>query len=141
MTQPTVNPDRCDPARSDEAFFARDEHDEFGLKLLDQVEAGLIRMEYYGDGIIPLIVDLDFTKEQKETDVDPGYPESATVVSVWHKGVDIYALVAPGIIEEMEIQCVESGYGGDADEGDDWGDRERDRQLEEAADRADREAE
>lgn len=107
-------------------------HDEFDGKITPAVESGLIRMEYYGDGIVPLLADLEYTKEQKETRTDPGYPAQVSVVALWHRGTDILTIVDPDMIEEIEIQALESGYGGDADEGDDWGDRERDRRAEEA---------
>jgi hypothetical protein len=105
--------------------------DEFYEGLVPPPEDGLIRMEYYGDGIIPLLVDVEYQKSESSTDVDPGVDESATVQAIWHKGADISAIVADEIKEEIQINFLESGYGGEADEGDDDGQSALDRRIEE----------
>lgn len=111
--------------------MATQAHDEFGTEVTPAVESGLVRMEYYGDGIIPLLVDLEYTAAESATDVSPPTPESAEVVTVWLKGMDITAIVSEDEKDAMEINFIESGMGGDADDGDDDGQSVLDRRIEE----------
>lgn len=111
------------------------EMDEFCAGLTPPVEKGLTRMEYHGDGIIPLLVDVEYVEGESPTDVSPGCEESANIVAVWHAGTDIVTILSEGLIEEMEINFLESDYGGDADEGEDDGQSRLDRLLEEEFER------
>jgi hypothetical protein len=93
--------------------------DEFCAGITPKVERGLIRITFYADGIIPLLVDLEYVKSEDATDVCPGSDESAEVCNVWHKGEDIYALCDQAQLDEMVVQLLESGLAGEADEGED----------------------
>lgn len=82
--------------------------DEFSAKITPPVESGLVRWEYYGDGVIPLLVDLELEKGEDATDVSPGCEDNATVVTVWHKGVDITGIVDSELRELMGVEFLEA---------------------------------
>lgn len=82
--------------------------DEFSAKITPPVESGLTRWEYYGDGVIPLLVDLELEQGEEETEVSPGCVDNATVVTVWHKGADITEIVDPEIRELIGAEFLEA---------------------------------
>ena len=62
---------------------------------------GVMVYEYTANGV-DLICHLEYEAAERGSSVEPGYPESITLESAYHRGINIAHLLCESVVEEIE---------------------------------------